>query len=56
MVEQQETTTVRKSFEKNNYILHGYYICVHHEGRICKNQSVFLYLTGQLGLILIRGL
>ena len=34
MIKQQESspfTTVGKSFEKN-YILHGYYICVHHEG------------------------
>ena len=37
-------TTAGKSFEKMNYILHGYYICVHHEGTICKNLSLFLYL------------
>ena len=36
-------TTAGKSFEKN-YILHGYYICVHHEGTNCKNLSLFLYL------------
>ena len=36
-------TTAGKSFEKN-CILHGYYICVHHEGTICKNLSLFLYL------------
>ena len=32
VIKQQENspfTTVGKSFEKN-YILHGYYICVHH--------------------------
>ena len=36
-------TTAGKSFEKN-YILHGYYICVHHEGTISENLSLFLYL------------
>ena len=36
-------TTAGKWFEKN-YILHGYYIRVHHEGTICKNLSLFLYL------------
>ena len=46
MMKQQESspfTTAGKSFEKN-YIFHGYYICVHQEGRICKNLSLFLYL------------
>ena len=46
MMKQQESspfTTAGKSFEKN-YILHGYYICVHHERTICKNLSLFLYL------------
>ena len=46
MVKQQESspfTTAGKSFEKN-YILHGYYICVHYAGTICKNLSLFLYL------------
>ena len=47
MMKQQESspfTTVGKAFEKN-YILHGYYVCVHHEGTsICKNLSLFLYL------------
>ena len=47
MMKQQESspfTTAGKSFEKN-YILHGYYICVHHEGTsICKNLSLLLYL------------
>ena len=46
MIKQQESspfTTVGKSLEKN-HILHGYYICVHHEGTICKNLSLFLYL------------
>ena len=46
MMKQQESspfTPVGKSFEKN-YILHGYYICVHHEGTICKSLSLFLYL------------
>ena len=46
MMKQQESspfTTAGKSFEKN-YILHGYYICVHHEGTFCKNLSLFLYL------------
>ena len=46
MIKQQEIspfTAVGKSFEKN-YILHGYYIRVHHEGTICKNLSLFLYL------------
>ena len=46
VIKRQESspfTTVVKSFEKN-YILHGYYICVHHEGTICKNLSRFLYL------------
>ena len=46
MMKQQERspfTTAGKSFEKN-YILRGYYICVHHEGSICKNLSLFLYL------------
>ena len=38
--------TVGKSFEKN-YFLAGYYICVHHEGTICKNLSLFFYLTKQ---------
>ena len=45
MMKQQESspfTTAGKSFEKN-YILHGYYICVHHEGTICKNLPFFLY-------------
>ena len=45
-MKQQESipfTTAGKSFEKN-YILHGYYICVHHEGTNCKNLSLFLYL------------
>ena len=37
-------TTAGKSFEKMIYILHGYYICVNHEGTICKNLSLFLYL------------
>ena len=49
MIKQQESspfTTVGKSFEKN-YILHGYYICVHHEGTIFKNLSLFFYLTKQ---------
>ena len=38
MIKQQESSpfrTVGKSFEKN-YILHGYYFCVHHEVAICK--------------------
>ena len=46
MMKQQESspfTTAGKSFEKN-YILHGYYICVHHEGTICENLLLFLYL------------
>ena len=46
MMKQQESspfTTAGKSFEKN-YVLHGYYICVHHEGTICENLSLFLYL------------
>ena len=50
MIKQQESspfTTVGKSFEKN-YILHVYYICVHHEGTIFKNLSLFFYLTKQL--------
>ena len=45
-IKQQEIspfTAVGKSFEKN-YILYGYYIRVHHEGTICKNLSLFLYL------------
>ena len=36
-------TTAGKLFEKN-HILRGYYIRVHHEGTICKNPSLFLYL------------
>ena len=47
LIKQQEIspfTTVGKSFEKI-YILHGYYIRVHHEGTICKNLSLFLYLN-----------
>ena len=46
MMKQQESshlTTAGKSFEKN-YSLHGYYSCVHHEGTICKNLSLFLHL------------
>ena len=46
MIKQQESspfTTAGKSFE-NNYILHGYYICVYDEGTIFKNRSLFLYL------------
>ena len=46
MMKQQESspfTTAGKSFEKN-YILYGFYICVHHEGTICKTLSLFLYL------------
>ena len=46
MLKRQESspfTNAGKSFEKN-YILHDYYICVHHEGTICKNLSLFLYL------------
>ena len=45
MKEQESSpfTTAGKSFEKN-YILHGYYNCVDHEGTICKNLSLFLYL------------
>ena len=46
IMKQQENrpfTTVGKSFE-NNCISHGYYICVHHEGKICKNLLIFLYL------------
>ena len=46
LIKQQEIipfTTAGKSREKN-YILHGYYIRVHHEGTICKNLSLFLYL------------
>ena len=49
MIKKQESSpnrTVGKSFEKN-YILHGYHICVHHEGTICKNLSLFFYLTKQ---------
>ena len=45
-MKQQESnpfTTAGKSFEKN-CILHGYYICVLHEGTIWKNPSLFLYL------------
>ena len=42
-LESSPYTTVWKSFEKS-YILHGYYICVHHEGTICKNLSLFIYL------------
>ena len=45
-MKQQESspfTTAGKSFEKN-YILHGYYICVHHGRTFCKNLSLFLYL------------
>ena len=41
--ESSPSTTAGKSFEKNN-ILHGYYICIHHEGAISKNLSLFLYL------------
>ena len=43
VIKQQESnllTTVGKSFE-NNYILHGYYICVHHEGTICNEGTIF---------------
>ena len=46
MMKQQESspfTTAGKSFKKN-YILHGYYICVLHEGTICKNLSLLPYL------------
>ena len=46
MMKRQESspfTNAGKSFEKN-YVLHDYYICVHHEGTICKNLSLFLYL------------
>ena len=45
-MKQQESspfTTAGKPLEKN-YILHGYYICVYHEGTICKNLSLFPYL------------
>ena len=46
MIKQQKSspfTTVGKSFEKS-YILHGYYICVHHEGTIYKNyQFSYIY-------------
>ena len=42
MIKQQKSspfTTVGKSF-----ILHGYYVCVHHEGTICKNyQFSYIY-------------
>ena len=41
--ERSPFTTAAKTIEKNN-ILHGYYICVHHEGAISKNLSLFLYL------------
>ena len=50
MMKQQESSpfiTEGKSFEKN-YILHGYYICVHHAGTICKNLFFFLSLYYQL--------
>ena len=50
MIKKQESspfTTAGKSFE-NNYILQGYYICVYHEGTICKNRSLFLYLYADL--------
>ena len=46
MKKQQESspfTAAGKSFEKN-YILHGYYICVHYESTICKYLSLFPYL------------
>ena len=46
MIRQQESnpfTTGGNLFEKNS-ILHGCYICVHHEGAISKNLSHFLYL------------
>ena len=49
MIKQQESSlfrTVGKSLEKN-YHLHGYYIYVHHEGMICKNLSLLVYLTKQ---------
>ena len=49
MIKQQESspfTTIGKSFEKN-CILHGYYICVHHKDKICKNLSLVFYLTKQ---------
>ena len=45
-MKQQESspfTTTGESFERN-YIMHGYYILIHHEGTICKNLSLFLYL------------
>ena len=41
--ERSPFTTAEKLFEKN-YILNGYYICVHYEGTICENLSLFLYL------------
>ena len=48
MQKQQEEsspfTTAGKSFEKN-YTLYGYYICVHHEGTICKNLLIILKLV-----------
>ena len=46
MMKEQESspfTTAGKSFEKN-CILHGYYICVRHEGTICKNLFISLYI------------
>ena len=46
MMKQQESspfTTAGKSFEKN-HIFDSYYICVHHEGAISKNLSLFLCL------------
>ena len=45
-MKQQESspfTTAGESFEKNLF-LRGYYICVHHEGTICKHLSLFPYL------------
>ena len=45
MMKQQESspfTTAEKSFEKN-HILHGYYICVNHEGTIYKNLTLISF-------------
>ena len=46
MIKQQKSspfTTAGKSFEKSHF-LHGYYVCVHHEGTICKNyQFSYMY-------------
>ena len=47
MIKQQDSSpfkTAGKSLKRITFCMHGYYTCVYHEGTICKNRSLLLYL------------